>query len=92
MRFARELQAPLVVNSAPNGVDGSFSKVRLPRALHERLQRAAELNAFTDIDAALAEIRGGDTESREFANHLHTLLSRYDRAGLLAALEQINHD
>jgi PAS domain S-box-containing protein len=93
VRFARELRVQPAANPVlPKGNDVSFSKVKLPRDLHERLRRAAELNAFTDIDAALAEVRAGDAEAQAFANHLHALLSRYDRAGLLAALEQIGHD
>lgn len=92
VRFAREPQVEPVVKPVPNVMNGSFSEVRLPRALHKRLRRAAELNAFTDIDAALSEVRANDTEAEKFADHLQALLSRYDRAGLLAALEQIDHD
>lgn len=89
VRFAREPRVQPALKPGPKVVD--FSEVKLPRALQERLRRAAELNAFTDFDAALSEIRAGDSEVQKFANHLQTLLSRYDRAGLLAALEQIDH-
>ncbi len=92
VRFAKEPKVQSVVNPVAKVMDVSFSEVRLPRALYQRLRRAAELNAFTDIEAALSEVRASDTETEQFANHLQTLLSRYDRAGLLAALEQIDHD
>ncbi len=60
----------------------------LPAELRQRLKQAAELNAFTEIAAILDELSGMNEATEEFADYLNQFLIRYDRAGLLAALEE----
>ncbi|MGF1612807.1 MAG: PAS domain S-box protein [Gammaproteobacteria bacterium] len=90
VRFEREPLRQPVPKRRPSVTD--FSGVKLSPALHQRLRQAAQLNAFTDIEATLEEIRAGDRQAQAFADHLQALLGRYDRGALLAALEQIEHD
>lgn len=69
-----------------------FSEIKLPEELKRRLRRAVERNAFTDIESILSQVRARDHQARAFADHVQELLGRYDRDGLLSAVEQISHE
>lgn len=69
-----------------------FSEIKLPRELKQRLQRAVELNAFTDIEIILSQVRAHDHQAGALADHLQELLDRYDRDSLLSAVEQISYE
>lgn len=62
--------------------------VALSAEVRQRLRAAAELNALTGIEAILEELRSVDRQTRAFADYLNQFLARYDRPGLLAALEK----
>ena len=64
----------------------------LPPGMRERLKKAADLNAFTEIATILGELRSLDSTMTDLADYLNEFLVRYDRAGLLAVLEQMDHE
>jgi len=64
----------------------------LPAQIHQRLRKAAQVNAFTEIDAILTEVEIADDGWPDLADHLRGLLSRYDSDGILAALEAVRHE
>jgi len=61
----------------------------IPAELHRRLQRAAETNALSEIEAALAELRRLDEPSRRLADRLAELVSSYDMEGIAAVLGSV---
>jgi PAS domain S-box-containing protein len=73
----------------PGSEPSSFDRYRIPHPLRERLLRAAELNALTDIETAIAELRGLGEETHTLASHLEGLLASYDTEGILAIVRQL---
>ncbi len=71
---------------------GEAPAVTLPEAVRKRLRRAVELNAFTEIEGILDDLRSRGSPTGQYADYLNGFLVRYDRAGLLAALEQTAHE
>ncbi|RMF86407.1 MAG: response regulator, partial [Nitrospirae bacterium] len=65
--------------------------LRLPAPLHERLTRAARLNALTEVEQLLAEVAATGAAGGRLAAHLQTLLRRYDSDAILATLERVTH-
>ncbi|NCO56880.1 MAG: PAS domain S-box protein [Deltaproteobacteria bacterium] len=64
----------------------------LAAPLYDRLQAAARLNAFTEVEALLAEVAATSAAGSALASHLRTLLDRYDSDALLATLSRVTHD
>jgi len=57
--------------------------------LRERLLRAAELNALTDIEGAIAELRGAGGAAEALAERLQGLLAKYDTAGIVTLVNEL---
>ena len=65
--------------------------VSIAQPLHERLQRAAQVNAVTEIEAGIAELRQGDEPARRLADYLQDRLDHYDTQGIVTALERVSY-
>ena len=61
----------------------------IPTSLHSRLLRAAETNALSDLEQALADLRARDHDSHRLAEHFTRLASNYDTEGIAAELRNI---
>ena len=59
----------------------------LPDALRERLSEAARLNALTDIESAIADIRELGSDAAGLADTLAELLARYETDAIVSLLD-----
>jgi PAS domain S-box-containing protein len=66
---------------------GAYAQLDIPDELRERLLAAAKINALTEIEGVIAELRGLDFAAQCLAGELETLLSRYDTDGVIALLD-----
>ena len=57
--------------------------------LRSRLLTAAEINALTEIEAVIGELKGLDPGAQTLADNLEGLVSRYDMEGITGLVEQI---
>jgi len=89
-RFVYETQDGAGSRQGRTPVD--LATMVLPADIHRRLRKAAQVNAFTEIDAILTEVEAADHGAADLASHLRALLSRYDSDGILAALEAVRHE
>jgi len=77
---------------APAGVaprTADIAAVRLPEALRERLLAAAEINALTEIEALIGELKHLDPGAQALAEELEGLLLQYDTDGIAARVSQV---
>ncbi|MGA7978785.1 MAG: PAS domain S-box protein [Chromatiaceae bacterium] len=65
-----------------------IAAVRLPEALRERLLAAAEINALTEIEALIGELKRLDPGAQALADELEGLLVQYDTDGITARVSQ----
>ena len=63
--------------------------MHLPDALRSRLLAAAKINALTEIEAVIGELKRLDTGSQALAGRLESLLSQYDTDGIAALVNQL---
>lgn len=63
---------------------------RLPDTLRERLLAAAQINALTEIEAVLGELRRLDPATRALADELAGLLQRYDTDGIVERVNRLS--
>lgn len=69
---------------------GDLGALRLPGGLRGRLLAAAQINALTEIDTLIAELKQQDDVGvGALTARLEDLLSRYDTDGIVALVEQI---
>ena len=66
-----------------------LSAITLPERLRQRLLNAARINAFTEIEAVLAELKDMGGRERELAEHLMGLLQRYDSRAIADTMETL---
>lgn len=94
--MARHLHVDLdhaCVGEIPPGVatqTADIAAVRLPEALRERLLAAAQINALTEIEALIGELKRLDPAAQALAAELDGLLSQYDTDGIAARLRQVS--
>ena len=89
-RFIYAASEPDRVRPRPEAPD--LAAVVLPGDVHARLCKAAQVNAFTEIDTLLGEVEVADHGGADLAAHLRGLLARYDSEGILATLETVRHE
>ena len=80
------------VPEAPRGAtqpSAAVGAVRLPEALRERLLAAAKINALTEIEMLIAELKRLDADALAVAEALEELLSEYDTEGITAFVSRI---
>ena len=78
---------PVIEESEPEGLD--ITNFTLPKALADNLIEAAELSNLTAIEAALTELRAGNSEQKIFADICQDYLDNYDTDGIIELLEKI---
>jgi PAS domain S-box-containing protein len=66
-----------------------LEQLRLAPDLRARLLAAANLNALTEIEALIAELRRLDQGAQALADRLQALLARYDTDGIAALVGQV---
>ena len=79
------------VAEAPSGAatqSAEIAAVRLPEDLRERLLAAAAINALTEIEALIGELKRLDPAAQGLADELEGLLLQYDTDGIAARLSQ----
>ena len=79
------------VGEAPSGAatqTADIAAVRLPEALRERLLAAAQINALTEIEALIGELKRLGPAAQALADELEGLLSQYDTDGIAARVSQ----
>ncbi len=69
--------------------DADLSALRLPAALRRRLLEAAQVNALTEIEAVIAELKKGEAGARALVEPLQQLLARYDTEAIVALVESL---
>ena len=89
-RFIYAASEPDRVRPRPEAPD--LAAVVLPGDVHARLCKAAQVNAFTEIDTLLGAVEVADHGGADLAAHLRGLLARYDSEGILATLETVRHE
>jgi CheY-like chemotaxis protein len=62
---------------------------RLSDDLRNRLLAAAQLNALTEIETVIGELKASDPAGRHLAEQLEALVSRYDMEGVRSLVEQL---
>ncbi len=88
VRFEGEAPADETAAGArPDSLDpGSLD---LPESLRQRLLVAARLNALTDIETLIGEVRSRGPAAEALADELAGLLSRYDTDGIVDLVDRI---
>jgi len=79
------------VGEAPSGAatqTADIAAVHLPDALRERLLAAAEINALTEIEALIGELKRLGPAAQALADELEGLLLQYDTDGIAACVSQ----
>jgi PAS domain S-box-containing protein len=68
--------------ASPEPPPAGRGEARVPEALRERLLAATRLNALTEIEALIAEMKQLDPGAQLLADQLEALLLRYDTDGI----------
>ena len=68
---------------------GEPDAIQLPGSMRERLLAAARINALTEIETLIGELKELSPDAKCLAVELEKLLSRYDMDGIIALIEQI---
>ncbi len=76
----REPAAGVSASAKPAQVD--LGGVQLPAELKERLLAAAQINALTEIETLVGEMKTRDAGARTLAHRLEDLLLQYDTEGI----------
>jgi CheY-like chemotaxis protein/nitrogen-specific signal transduction histidine kinase len=90
--MVRHLHVEFEHESAPGEPAGSAAcagktvAARLPGDLRERLLAAARINALTEIEALIGELKGLGPDAQCLADELDKLLGRYDMDGVIALI------
>ncbi len=86
--FEREPVAePATTQRASPAPDLAF--LSLPGPLRQRLLDAAAINALTDLETAISELKQLDPAAHRLAAELEELLTRYDMEGIAALIEEV---
>jgi PAS domain S-box-containing protein len=86
VELEREPAAAHTASAKPSTTD--LGAVQVPAALRERLLAAAEINAFTEIEALVGELKSLDASSHALAYRLEGLLVQYDTDGIADLIRQ----
>jgi len=84
--FERE---PPIAAAVQLSQESGASEMRVPENFRRRLLAAAEINALTEIEDLIAELKQLDPAAQRLAAELEELLSRYDMDGIAGLVEGI---
>jgi hypothetical protein len=65
--------------------------IDLPDSLRERLLSAARINALTEIETLIAELKGLGPDAQCLTDELDNLLERYDMDGIILLINQVSN-
>jgi len=74
--------------ASAEGQDADFESAQVPVDLRDRLLSATEINALTEIEKLIDELRGLDACGRALASRLEDLLRDYDTDGIADLIRQ----
>ena len=86
VEFVHEPDAEVPAGSVP--CTGETGEIRLPGGMRERLLAAARINALTEIETLIGELKGLGPDARCLAEKLESLLSRYDMDGIITLINR----
>ena len=90
--MARHLQVEferVPVEDAAGAKKEDLGTMHVPDPLRSRLLAAAEVNALTEIEAVIEELKRLDPGAQALAGRLESLLSQYDTDGIAALVSQL---
>jgi len=64
--------------------------IALPDNFHERLLSAARINALTEIETLITELKGLGPDAQCLTDELENLLERYDMDGIISLINQMS--
>jgi PAS domain S-box-containing protein len=67
---------------------GEPDTIQLPGSIRERLLAAARINALTEIETLIGELKGLNPDTKCLAVELEKFLSRYDMDGIIALINR----
>ncbi|GEM_PF-2369457 len=74
----------------PNLEELDFSKIFISEDSYRKLERATKLNNITEIENVCKELGKINGDSKKLADHLESLLNRYEIKGILDILEKLS--
>lgn len=80
---AEEIKGAVSFINAPGNLN-------LPDSLHERLLSAARMNALTEIEILITELKGLGPDTICLTDELENLLERYDMEGIISLIGQVS--
>lgn len=90
VEFEHEPDAGLPAEGLP--FTGEPGEIQLPVDLRERLLAAAGINALTEIETLIDELRQLGPATHALVEQVQGLLSRYDMDGITALINRISTD
>jgi PAS domain S-box-containing protein len=88
VEFEHEPAAEMIAGTEPCvDVPG---EIDLPDSLRDRLLSAARINALTEIETLIVELKGLGPGAQCLADKLENLLARYDMDGVIAFINQVS--
>jgi CheY-like chemotaxis protein len=88
VEFEHEPAAEMIAGTEPC-VDAP-GEIDLPDSLRDRLLSAARINALTEIETLIVELKGLGPGAQCLADKLENLLARYDMDGVIAFINQVS--
>jgi CheY-like chemotaxis protein len=88
VEFVHEPDAGVPAGARPCA--GEPDTIQLPGSLRERLLAAARINALTEIETLIGELRGLNPDTQCLAVELEKLLSHYDMDGIIALVNRLS--
>jgi CheY-like chemotaxis protein len=86
VEFVHEPDAGVPAGAKPCAGEPDASQ--LPDSMRERLLAAARINALTEIETLIGELKGLNPDTKCLAVELEKLLSRYDMDGIVALINR----
>ncbi len=88
VEFEHEPAAEMTPRTTP--CDDAPGEIDLPDSLRERLLSAARINALTEIETLIIELKERGPGEQCLADELENLLARYDMDGVIALINKVS--
>jgi CheY-like chemotaxis protein len=88
VEFVHEPDTGMPAGAKP--CSGEPETIQLPDRMRERLLAAARINALTEIETLIGELKGLGPDTKCLAVELEKLLSRYDMDGIIALINRLS--
>ncbi len=88
VEFEHEPAAEMTPRTTP--CDDAPGEIDLPDSLRERLLSAARINALTEIETLIIELKELGPGAQCLADELENLLARYDMDGVIALINKVS--